>query len=111
MLPPLRVNSVGGKVKSDKMCPNIRIDIRGIDFTANLVVMGTQGLDIVGGLLLRRRSSRHKHLRQNDTEVRPPSVEVSQDEDLVKKQQCGTPKLPSASAQIKQRRKRLDKPY
>jgi hypothetical protein len=29
----------------------------------------------------------------------------------VKKQQCGTPKLPSASAQIKQRRKRLDKPY
>jgi hypothetical protein len=29
MLPPLRVNSVGGKVQSDKMCPNLRIQIRG----------------------------------------------------------------------------------
>jgi hypothetical protein len=30
MIPPLRVNSVGGKVQSDKMCPNLRIEIRGI---------------------------------------------------------------------------------
>jgi hypothetical protein len=44
MVPPLRVNSVGGKVQSDKMCPNLRIEIRGIDFLANLVVMGTQGV-------------------------------------------------------------------
>jgi hypothetical protein len=43
-------------------------------------------------------------------EVRPPSVEGSQDEDLEKEQQCRTPKLPIASAQIKQRRKRLDRP-
>jgi hypothetical protein len=28
---PLRVNSVGGKVQSDKMCSNLRIEIRGID--------------------------------------------------------------------------------
>jgi hypothetical protein len=50
MIPPLRVNSVGGKVQSDKMCPNIRIEIRGIDFPANLVVMGTQGLEVVLGM-------------------------------------------------------------
>jgi hypothetical protein len=50
MLPPLRVNSVGGKVQSDKMCLNLRIAIRGIDFPANLVVMGTQGLDVILGM-------------------------------------------------------------
>jgi hypothetical protein len=44
MIPPLRVNSVGGKVQSDRICPNLRIEIRGIDFPASLVVMGTQGL-------------------------------------------------------------------
>jgi hypothetical protein len=41
MIPPIRVNSVGGKVQSDKMCSNLRIEIRGIDFPANLIVMGT----------------------------------------------------------------------
>jgi hypothetical protein len=32
------------------MCSNLRIEIRGIDFPANLVVMGTQGLDIILGM-------------------------------------------------------------
>jgi hypothetical protein len=32
------------------MCPNLRIEIRGIDFPANLVVMGTQGLDVLLGM-------------------------------------------------------------
>jgi hypothetical protein len=50
MIPPLRVNSVGGKVQSDRICPNLRIEIRGIDFPASLVVMGTQGLDVVLGM-------------------------------------------------------------
>jgi hypothetical protein len=31
IIPPLRVNSVGGKVQSDKMCPNLRIEIMGIE--------------------------------------------------------------------------------
>jgi hypothetical protein len=47
MIPPLRVNLVGEKVQSDRMCPNLRIEIRGIDFPANLVVMCTQGLDVI----------------------------------------------------------------
>jgi hypothetical protein len=50
MIPPLRVNSVGGKVQSHRICPNLRIEIRGIDFPANLVVMGTQGLDVILGM-------------------------------------------------------------
>jgi hypothetical protein len=47
MIPPLRVNSVGGKVQSYRICSNLRIEIRGIDFPANLVVMGTQGFDVI----------------------------------------------------------------
>jgi hypothetical protein len=39
MIPPLRVNSVGGKVQSDRICPNLRIEIRAIDFPASLVVV------------------------------------------------------------------------
>jgi hypothetical protein len=50
MIPPLRVNSVGGKVQSDRICPNLRIEIRGIAFPASLVVMGTQGLDVILGM-------------------------------------------------------------
>jgi hypothetical protein len=50
MIPPLRVNSVGGKVQSNRICPNLRIEIRGIDFPASLVVMGTQGLDVILGM-------------------------------------------------------------
>jgi hypothetical protein len=50
MIPPLRVNSVGGKVQSHRICPSLRIEIRGIDFPANLVVMGTQGLDVILGM-------------------------------------------------------------
>jgi hypothetical protein len=50
MIPPLRVNSVGGKVQSDRICPNLRIEIRGIAFPASLVVMGTQGLDVIVGM-------------------------------------------------------------
>jgi hypothetical protein len=32
------------------MCLKLRIEIRGIDFPANLVVMGTQGLDVILGM-------------------------------------------------------------
>jgi hypothetical protein len=42
MIPPLRVNPVGGKVHSGKLCSNLRIEIKRIDFPTNLVVMGTQ---------------------------------------------------------------------
>jgi hypothetical protein len=47
MILPLRVNSVGGKVQTDRIFPILRIEIRGIDFPASLVVMGTQGLNVI----------------------------------------------------------------
>ena len=38
------------------MCPNLRIEIRGIYFPANLVVMGTQVLDVILGMNWLRRN-------------------------------------------------------
>jgi hypothetical protein len=32
------------------MCLNLRIEIRGIDFPANLVIMGTQGIYVIPGM-------------------------------------------------------------
>ena len=29
MMPPMRINSVGGKVQADKICSNVRVEIRG----------------------------------------------------------------------------------
>jgi hypothetical protein len=46
MFPPMRVSSVGGRTQTDKLCPNTRVEIRGIEFPANLIVMGTQDVDI-----------------------------------------------------------------
>jgi hypothetical protein len=39
-----------GGIQSDKMCSNLRIEIRGIDFPVNLVVMGTHGIDVILGM-------------------------------------------------------------
>jgi hypothetical protein len=39
-----------GTVQSDRICPNIMIEIRGIDFLASLVVMRTHGLDVILGM-------------------------------------------------------------
>jgi hypothetical protein len=44
--PPMRVSLVGGRTQTDKFCPSARFQIRGIEFPANLVVMGTQDVDI-----------------------------------------------------------------
>jgi hypothetical protein len=41
---------LGGKVQSERICPNLRIEIRGTDFPGSLVVMGTQGLDVILGM-------------------------------------------------------------
>jgi hypothetical protein len=46
MFSPMRVSLVGGRTQTDKFCPNARVEIRGIEFPADLVVMGTQDVDI-----------------------------------------------------------------
>jgi hypothetical protein len=42
----MRVSSVSGRIQTDRLCPNARVEIRGIEFPADLVVMGTRDIDI-----------------------------------------------------------------
>jgi hypothetical protein len=46
MYPPMRVSSVGGRTQTDKSYPSGRVQKRGIEFPADLIVMGTQDVDI-----------------------------------------------------------------
>jgi hypothetical protein len=42
----MRVSSIGGRTQTDKFCPSARVQIRGIEFPADLVVMGTRDVAI-----------------------------------------------------------------
>jgi hypothetical protein len=46
MYPPMRVSSVGGRPQTDKFFPSARVQITGIAFPADLIVMGTRDVDI-----------------------------------------------------------------
>jgi hypothetical protein len=50
MMPPMRINSVGGKVQADKIFSNIRVEIRGIGFPSDLIVIDTPGVDVILGM-------------------------------------------------------------
>jgi hypothetical protein len=46
MYPPMRVSSIGGRTQTDRFYPSARVQIRGIEFPADLIVMGTRDVDI-----------------------------------------------------------------
>jgi hypothetical protein len=50
MSTPIQIDSAGGKVRADNVCLNVSMEIRGIEFPANLIVMGTQGIDVILGI-------------------------------------------------------------
>jgi hypothetical protein len=52
MYPPMRVSSIGGRTQTDRFCPSARVQIRGIEFPADLIVMGTQDvtIDVILGM-------------------------------------------------------------
>jgi hypothetical protein len=52
LYPPMRVSSVGGRTQTDRFCPSARVQIRGIEFPANLIVMGNQDttIDVILGM-------------------------------------------------------------
>jgi hypothetical protein len=47
---PIQIDSAGGKVRADSVCLNVSVEIRGIEFPANLIVMGTQGIYVILGM-------------------------------------------------------------
>jgi hypothetical protein len=52
MYPPMRVSSVGGKTQTDRFCPSAKVQIRGIEFPTDLIVMGNQDttIDVILGM-------------------------------------------------------------
>jgi hypothetical protein len=50
MSTPIQIDSAGGRIRADSICLNVSVEIRGITFLANLIVMGTQGIDVILGM-------------------------------------------------------------
>jgi hypothetical protein len=50
MTTSIQIDSAGGKVRRNRICLNVRVEIRGIEFATNLIVMGTQGIDVILGI-------------------------------------------------------------
>jgi hypothetical protein len=47
---PLIVSSPGGEMKTSHICPQVKINIMGVDFLANLVVLISWGIDVILGM-------------------------------------------------------------
>jgi predicted aspartyl protease len=47
MLTPIQIDSAGGRIRADSVCLNVSVEIRGIEFPANLIVMNTHGIDAI----------------------------------------------------------------
>jgi hypothetical protein len=45
----IQIDSDGGKVRADSVCLNVSVE-KGIEFPANLIVMGTHGIDVILGI-------------------------------------------------------------
>jgi hypothetical protein len=50
MSTPIQIDSAGGRIRADSICLNVSVEIRRIVFPANLIVMGTQGIDVILGM-------------------------------------------------------------
>jgi hypothetical protein len=52
MYPPMRVSSIGGRTQTDRFCPSARVQIGGIEFPVDLIVMGSQDatIDVILGM-------------------------------------------------------------
>jgi hypothetical protein len=50
MSTPIQIDSAGGRIRADSICLNVCVEIREIAFPANLIVMGTQGIDVILGM-------------------------------------------------------------
>jgi predicted aspartyl protease len=50
MSTPIQIDSADGRIRADSVFLNVSVEIRGIAFPANLIVMGTQGIDFILGM-------------------------------------------------------------
>jgi hypothetical protein len=50
MSTPIQIDSDGGRIQANSICLNVSAEIRGIAFPTNLIVMSTQGIDVILGM-------------------------------------------------------------
>jgi hypothetical protein len=50
MSTPIQIDSASRRIRADSICLNVSVEMRGIVFPANLIVMGTQGIDVILGM-------------------------------------------------------------
>jgi hypothetical protein len=50
MSTPIQIDLAGGRIRGDNICLNVSVEIRGIAFPANLIVMGTQVISVILGM-------------------------------------------------------------
>jgi hypothetical protein len=50
MSTPIQIDSTGGRIRADSICLNVSVEIRGVVFPTNLIVMSTQGIDVILGM-------------------------------------------------------------
>jgi hypothetical protein len=44
------VSSSGGDMPARQLCPKVNLKIRGVDFVANLIVLESNGIDVILGM-------------------------------------------------------------
>jgi hypothetical protein len=50
MSTPIQIDSAGGRIRTNSICLNVSMEIRGIVFPTNLIVMSTQRIDVILGM-------------------------------------------------------------
>ena len=50
MKTPMLVKSPGGNFESSHMCPSLKINIRGVDFPTQLMIMESDGIEVILGM-------------------------------------------------------------
>jgi hypothetical protein len=91
------VSSLGGEMKTDHICPAFSINIRGVDFLSNLIIIDSQGIDIILGMDWLRKydrvilcAKRPIHLAQEDGTTVECAVAISDNRISVLNQVKGT---------------------
>jgi len=47
---PVIVKSPGGEMKANRICPKVSVDIKGVNFEANLIVLELMDIDVILGM-------------------------------------------------------------
>ena len=73
MKKPMLVNSPGGEMKANWICLAASLNIRGVEFQANLVVIDSSGIDVILGMNWLRSQKAVINCGNNSVNLTTPS--------------------------------------